>query len=90
MSHMGDHPKVASDREKQQCRAGLRRCLPFSFTKVYHTPQDEMKPEWDFSGFVLLARFTLDVARAVADADRLPTWNRGDEFRSAREKQGVK
>jgi Zn-dependent M28 family amino/carboxypeptidase len=58
--------------------------------KAYHSPQDELKPEWDFSGFVVLARFTLDVARDVANADRLPTWNRGDEFRPAREKQGVK
>ncbi len=58
--------------------------------KVYHSPQDEMKPDWDFSGFVVLGRFSLDVARAVADADRLPTWNPGDEFRPAREKQGVK
>ncbi len=58
--------------------------------KVYHSPQDEMKPDWDFSGFVVLARFSLDVARAVADADRLPTWNPGDEFRAAREKHGVK
>src|SRR5262245_45996746 len=58
--------------------------------KAYHTPQDEMKPDWDFAGFVVLARFTLDVARDVADADRLPTWNPGDEFRPAREKQGVK
>jgi Zn-dependent M28 family amino/carboxypeptidase len=58
--------------------------------KVYHSPQDELKPEWDFSGFVVLARFTLDVARDVANADRLPTWNPGDEFRPAREKQGVK
>src|SRR5262249_7387371 len=55
--------------------------------KVYHSPQDEMKPDWDFSGFVVLARFTLDVARAVANADRLPTWNPGDEFRPARDKQ---
>jgi hypothetical protein len=30
------------------------------------------------------------VARAVADADRLPTWNKGDEFLPAREKSGVK
>jgi Zn-dependent M28 family amino/carboxypeptidase len=58
--------------------------------KVYHTPQDEMQPDWDFSGFVVLARFALDVARDVANADRLPTWNPGDEFRPAREKQGVK
>lgn len=58
--------------------------------KVYHSPQDEFKPEWDFSGFVVLARFSLDVARAIGNAERLPTWNPGDEFQSAREKQGVK
>jgi Zn-dependent M28 family amino/carboxypeptidase len=58
--------------------------------KAYHTPQDELKPEWDFSGFPVLARFTLDVARDVANADRLPTWNLGDEFRPGREKRGVK
>jgi Zn-dependent M28 family amino/carboxypeptidase len=58
--------------------------------KAYHSPQDEMKPDWDFSGFIVLARFTLDVARDVANADRLPTWNPGDEFRPAREKHGVK
>jgi Zn-dependent M28 family amino/carboxypeptidase len=49
--------------------------------KVYHSPQDEMHPEWDFSGFVVLARFILNVARDVANADQLPNWNAGDEFR---------
>jgi hypothetical protein len=44
------------------------------------------RSEWDFSGFVVLARF----ARDVANADCLPTWNPGDEFRPARDKQGVK
>lgn len=58
--------------------------------KAYHSPQDEMRPEWDFSGFVVLARFAIDVAREVANADRLPTWNPGDEFRPARERSGVK
>jgi Zn-dependent M28 family amino/carboxypeptidase len=58
--------------------------------KVYHTPQDEMNADWDFSGFVILARFTLDLARDVANAARLPTWNPGDEFRPARDKLGVK
>lgn len=38
----------------------------------------------------MLARFSLDVAREVADAERLPTWNKGDEFLEAREKSGVK
>ncbi len=57
---------------------------------AYHSPQDEFRPDWDFSGFVVLAQFTLDVARAVANAEQLPTWNAGDEFRAARDRQGVK
>jgi Zn-dependent M28 family amino/carboxypeptidase len=57
---------------------------------VYHSPQDEFKKDWDFSGFVVLAQFSLDVARDVANAEQLPTWNPGDEFRPARDKQGVK
>jgi Zn-dependent M28 family amino/carboxypeptidase len=58
--------------------------------KAYHAPQDEVRPDWDYSGFPVLGGFALDVARAAADADRLPTWNPGDEFRPAREKSGVK
>ena len=58
--------------------------------KAYHSPQDEMRPDWNFTGFAVLARFALDVAREVANAERLPTWNPGDEFRPARERSGVK
>lgn len=58
--------------------------------RAYHSPQDEVKEDWDFSGFVVMAQFSLDVARDVANAGQLPTWNPGDEFRPAREKSGVK
>jgi Zn-dependent M28 family amino/carboxypeptidase len=58
--------------------------------KRYHSPQDEMQADWDFSGFVVLGGFAMDVARDIANADRLPTWNAGDEFLPAREKSGVK
>ena len=58
--------------------------------KVYHSPQDEVQADWDFSGFVMLGRFALDLAGDVANADHLPTWNPGDEFRQTRDKQGVK
>ena len=57
---------------------------------AYHSPQDEMKADWDFSGFAVLVAFGIDVGRAAADADRLPTWNPGDEFLPARERSGVK
>jgi len=58
--------------------------------KVYHSPQDEFHEDWDFSGFPVLLGFALDVARDAANADALPTWNPGDEFRAAREKSAVK
>jgi len=68
----------------------VRKAIQEFNDKRYHTPQDEMRPDWDFSGFVTLAGFALDVARAAANADKLPTWNAGDEFLPARIKSGVK
>ncbi len=68
----------------------VRKTLQEFTDKAYHTPQDEVRADWDFAGFPVLGRFALDVARDLADADRLPTWNPGDEFRPAREKSGVK
>lgn len=53
---------------------------------AYHSPQDEMRPDWDFSGFEVLARFALEIAQGVANADHVPTWNPGDEFRPARDR----
>jgi hypothetical protein len=38
-----------------------RKALKEFNDKAYHSPQDELKPEWDFSGFVVLARFTPSV-----------------------------
>ena len=67
-----------------------RKSLQEFNDKAYHSPQDEVRADWDFAGFVTLAGFALDVARAVADADKLPTWNAGDEFLPARVKSGVK
>jgi len=58
--------------------------------KVYHTPADEFREDWDFSGFPVLIRFALDLGREMANAERLPTWAPGDEFRPAREKSGVR
>jgi Zn-dependent M28 family amino/carboxypeptidase len=58
--------------------------------KAYHSPQDEVRPDWDFSGFVVLGGFALDVAREIANAERLPEWNSGDEFHPDRIKGGTK
>jgi Zn-dependent M28 family amino/carboxypeptidase len=48
--------------------------------KAYHSPQDEVQKDWDYSGFATIGSFAIDIAREVANADRLPTWNANDEF----------
>jgi Zn-dependent M28 family amino/carboxypeptidase len=58
--------------------------------KRYHQPSDEMMADWDFSGFAILGAFALDIGQSVANADQLPTWRPGEEFRKAREASGVK
>lgn len=58
--------------------------------QAYHTPQDELRDNWDFNGFPIIVRFASEVARRVANADSLPTWNNGDEFLPARIQSGVK
>jgi len=55
--------------------------------KAYHSPQDDLKPEWDFAGFVVLARFAFEIGVEVANTNQWPTWNKDDEFRPARDKQ---
>ncbi|MBX9581902.1 MAG: M28 family peptidase [Gemmataceae bacterium] len=81
---------AAGSRIKGKPADYARKMLQEFNDTAYHTPQDEVRPGWDYSGFPVLGAFALDVARAAADAETLPTWNPGDEFRPAREKSGVK
>jgi hypothetical protein len=58
--------------------------------KRYHSPQDEVQADWDFTELAVLGSFASDVATQVANADRLPTWNEGDEFHPRRRKANGK
>lgn len=58
--------------------------------RIYHTPADEYRDDWDLSGYAPLMRFAFDVGRDAANAASLPTWAPGDEFRKVREASGVK
>jgi len=55
--------------------------------KHYHQPSDEYHDDWDFSGMVEVAQFGLLIGTGVANEEKLPTWNKGDEFLPAREKE---
>lgn len=81
---------ACGDKIKGKSSDFVKKALQEFNDKAYHSPQDEVQPSWDFSGFVTLANFAKDLGKEVANADRLPTWNAGDEFLPARVKSGVK
>jgi Zn-dependent M28 family amino/carboxypeptidase len=78
------------ERIKGKAADYAKKAMEHYIASVYHTPQDEYREDWDFSGYPTLIRFAFDIAREVANAKELPTWAPGDEFRAAREKSGVK
>jgi Zn-dependent M28 family amino/carboxypeptidase len=52
----------------------------------YHSPSDQVKPDWDLSGLGEEAKLLMTVGYRVAQADKYPEWKPGNEFRAAREK----
>ena len=53
--------------------------------KDYHAPSDEVKPDWDLNGAVEDAQLLLAVGYRVANADKMPEWKSGNEFKAKRE-----
>lgn len=52
----------------------------------YHAPSDQVKPDWDLSGLAEQGKLLMTVGYRVAQADKLPEWKAGNEFRAVREK----
>jgi Zn-dependent M28 family amino/carboxypeptidase len=53
--------------------------------KDYHAVSDEVKPDWDLSGAVDDLRILFSVGYAVAQANQLPQWKPGNEFKAKRD-----
>jgi Zn-dependent M28 family amino/carboxypeptidase len=51
----------------------------------YHTPKDVVLPDWDLAGAREDLMVLFAVGYRVAQADRLPEWKPGNEFRAKRE-----
>lgn len=51
-----------------------------AFKKDYHQVSDEYRPEWDLSGMVQQAQFTLNLGYAVANAPAMASFKKGDAF----------
>jgi Zn-dependent M28 family amino/carboxypeptidase len=52
----------------------------------YHQPSDQVRPDWDLSGYAEQAQLLMAVGYRVANAERMPEWKPGNEFRAVREK----
>jgi Zn-dependent M28 family amino/carboxypeptidase len=52
----------------------------------YHAPSDEIKPDWDLTGAAEDAKLFLAMGYRIANADKLPEWKPGNEFKSIRDK----
>ncbi len=52
--------------------------------KHYHQPSDEFRPDADFSGDAVMARFGFALGWRAASAANLVGWQKGDEFEAAR------
>jgi Zn-dependent M28 family amino/carboxypeptidase len=57
-----------------------------AYSARYHQANDEYDPNWDLSGMVQQAQYTLNLGRMVADAPAMPAWKAGDQFAKARSK----
>ncbi|MBS1817458.1 MAG: M28 family peptidase [Acidobacteria bacterium] len=51
----------------------------------YHQPSDIVRPDWDLSGAREDLKVLLAVGYRVAEANRIPEWKPGNEFRAKRE-----
>jgi Zn-dependent M28 family amino/carboxypeptidase len=51
-----------------------------AFKKDYHQVTDDYHADWDLSGMVQQAQFTLNLGYAVADAPAMQTWKPGEPF----------
>ncbi len=51
-----------------------------AFKKDYHQVTDEYRPQWDLSGMVQQAQFTLNLGYYVANAPAMQTWKAGEAF----------
>jgi hypothetical protein len=50
----------------------------------YHQPSDEYRPEMDFTGDAVMARFGFALGWSAAEQAQLVGWQSGDEFEKAR------
>jgi Zn-dependent M28 family amino/carboxypeptidase len=67
------HFDFVKDQEKNGARL-------VAFKQDYHQLSDEYHADWDLSGMVQQAQFTLNLGYEVANTPKMQTWKAGDAF----------
>jgi Zn-dependent M28 family amino/carboxypeptidase len=63
----------------------LKKKLDEYDDKYYHAPSDDVKADWDLRGAAQDAELVFAVGYRVANADKMPEWKPGNEFKARRE-----
>lgn len=63
---------------------GEKRRLDY-LVNDYHKPSDEVRSDWTMAGAAADTRFFLALGRRIADADAMPEWAPGGEFKAVRD-----
>ena len=67
--------------------AGFGKQKRDEYTKNdYHAPSDVVKPDWDLTGAAEDAKLFLVMGYRIANAEKMPEWKAGNEFKSIRDK----
>nr|WP_315252025.1 M28 family peptidase [uncultured Duganella sp.] len=67
------HFDFVKDQDKNRARL-------VAFKQDYHQLSDEYHADWDLSGMVQQAQFTLNLGYEVANTPKMQTWKAGDAF----------
>ena len=57
----------------------------FGLHSDYHRPSDIVRPDWDMSGAREDLKVFFTVGDRIAEADKMPEWKPGNEFKAKRE-----
>ena len=57
----------------------------FGHAARYHTPRDVILPDWDLAGLREDLKVYFAVGYRIAQADKIPEWKPGNEFKAKRD-----
>jgi Zn-dependent M28 family amino/carboxypeptidase len=85
-------PALSFTRGEDLVNGGVERMRAWEANyraNMYHQPDDEFSPDWDFSGMVEDAKLLHAVGLRLANSCEWPDWSQDSEFRAARDRSAA-